>query len=63
MRAARVPAVFSTMLNAPPVPSQTPIVALDAEKLSGEFTWNVTSGVVAGTFATMAFWEVASETR
>jgi hypothetical protein len=42
--------------------SQVPTVALVAEKLNGEFTENVTSGGVPGTFARIAFWEVASET-
>jgi hypothetical protein len=54
MREARVPAVFSTILKAPPLPSQAPTVALVPEKFSGELTSNVTSGVAAGTFAGIA---------
>jgi hypothetical protein len=63
MRAARAPGVFSTILKAPPLASQVPILALVALKFSGEVTLNVTSGVVKGTLAGMAFWDVASETR
>jgi hypothetical protein len=62
MREASVPAVFSTILKALLLPSQVPTVALVPEKLNGEFTSNVTSGDVTGTFAGTALWEVASET-
>jgi hypothetical protein len=61
MREARVAAV-PTILKAPLLASQVPTDTLVPEKLNGEFTWNVTSGSVPGTFAGIAFWEVASET-
>jgi len=57
------PEIFSSTLNALLLASHAAIVALVAEKLKGEFTSNVTFGVVIGTFAGIAFWEVASGTR
>jgi hypothetical protein len=50
------------MLDAPPLASHALTVTLVPEKLKGEFTSNVTSGIPPGTFAGIAFWEVASET-
>src|SRR6266511_1718591 len=62
MRDARVPRVFCTILKARPFANQVPTVTLVPKKFIGEFTSNVTSGVVPGTFAGIAFWEVASGT-
>ena len=57
------PGMFWTILDALLLASHAAIVASVAEKLKGEFTSNVTFGIVAGTFAGIAFWEVASGTR
>lgn len=62
IKLASVPAVFSTMLNALLDANQAPTVALVPLKLKGDSTSNVTSAVVNGTFAGIAFCEVASGT-
>src|SRR5579884_2125707 len=62
MSEASVPGVFSTMLNAALLASQAPTVVLVPLKLNGELTEKVTSGVVPGTFAGIAFCEIASGT-
>jgi len=54
--------MFATVSKAPPLASHVEIVAPVALKFKGELTSNVTFGVVAGTFAGIAFWDVASET-
>jgi hypothetical protein len=50
-----VPGVFSTILKALLLFSQFWTVAPLPEKLNGEFTEKVTSGVVPGTFPGVAF--------
>jgi hypothetical protein len=62
MRDVRVFGVFSTILKALLLANHVPTVTLVPEKLNGEFTENVTSGVVAGTFAGTAFSVTASGT-
>src|SRR5262245_6270769 len=59
---ASVPAVFSTMLNAPLLASHVSTVTFVPEKLKGEFTENVTSAGPPGTFPGIAFRATASGT-
>src|SRR5512141_2064794 len=59
---AKVPAVFSAMLNAEQLPSQVPTVTLVPKQLIGELTSKTTSGVVPGTLAGTAFNVTASGT-
>jgi hypothetical protein len=62
---ASTPAVFSIMLNAPPLERNTLKAVLPlllTEKFKGELTSKTTSGVVAGTFAGIAFCDTAADT-